>query len=337
MQKALNFGKVPYKELKDTVFKHLGMKNDKVILGPKVGEDGAIINIGSKFLVISTDPITGATKNVGWLSVHINANDIASFGVKPSWYLCSILLPKNSRKKLISEIMSEIDKACKELGIAVIGGHSEVSAGLNRPIVFGTMIGETKKTRYVTSSGTKPGDKIILTKSIGLEGTSILANDFYDVLKNKIDNQILKRGRDFIQHISVVNEALIAMKVGGVSAMHDLTEGGLLNGLWETAEASKTGIKIFEEKISVKEETKKICKALGIDFLGLLSSGALMICCRPDKAFQILSALENSNIYASIIGETTSLEEGRFMIRDNGKRVKINPLAQDEIYKVLGD
>jgi len=145
------YGKIPHSELKRIVFKFLGVPSRKIILGPKIGEDAAILNIGSKNVIISTDPITGAIKNIGWLSVHINANDVASYGVKPSWYLCSILLPESLNRKMIGEIMSEIDMACKELGISVIGGHSEVTPNLNLPIVIGTMIGETRKKNYVTS------------------------------------------------------------------------------------------------------------------------------------------------------------------------------------------
>ncbi len=336
MQKNPKFGKIPYSELIDSVFRHLGVSSEKVILGPKIGEDAAIIKIGSKAIVISTDPITGATNNIGWLSVHVNANDVASHGVKPSWYLCSILLSSKSSRKLIRNIMNDIDKACRELEVTVVGGHSEVTLGLDRPIVIGTMLGETDEKNFVTSSGAKPGDKIILTKSVGLEGTAILATDFYNFLKYKIDDETLRKCRNFLQNISIVDDALTSMKVGSVNAMHDLTEGGVINGLWEIAEASNAGLKVYEKEIPVTLETKKICEVTGINFLGLLSSGSLLICSKSDNANKIVSSLEEKNIPAFVIGEITKFEEGRYLIKENKKRHKIKPLAQDEIYRAFG-
>ena len=337
MYKSKFYGKIAYSELNNFVFKYLGVPNGKVVLGPKVGEDAAIINIGSKAIIISTDPITGATRNIGWLSVHINANDVASYGIKPSWYLCSILLPESSGKKMIKGIMSEIDRACKELKISVIGGHSEISPQLSRPIVIGTMVGETDQKDYVTSSGAKPGNKIILTKSVGLEGTAILATEFQKSLNRRIDRRALKRAIKFLHSISVVKDALIAMKVGGVTAMHDPTEGGLLNAIWEIAEASGVGLEILNSNIPVAEETEEICRILEIDYLRLMSSGALLICCESKKTDQILRSLERNKISASIIGEIISMKEGRYLLKNDGKKIRIKPQAQDELYKVIGD
>jgi len=330
-------GKIPYSELETIIFKHLGVINKKVILGPKIGEDAAIIKIGSKVIIISTDPITGATKNIGWLSVHINANDVASYGIKPSWYLCSILLPENSTKKLIKEIMNEIDQACRELKVSVIGGHSEISPQLNRPIVIGTMLGETDYGKYVTSSGAKNGDKIMITKSVGLEGTAILASEFERKLNRKIDNKLLKRAKKLLKSISIVKDALTAMKAGGVTAMHDPTEGGLMNGLWEIAEASDVGLQVYESEIPIAMETKEICQVFGIDYLRLMSSGALLITSRSQKSEKILSLLKRNKIQASIIGEINTKKAGRFLMKEDGKKVKIRSQAQDELYKAIRD
>jgi hydrogenase expression/formation protein HypE len=330
-------GKIPHSELENIIFKHLGVINKKVILGPKIGEDAAILKIGSKVIIISTDPITGATKNIGWLSVHINANDVASYGIKPSWYLCSILLPENSDKKLIKEIMNEIDKACRELKVAVIGGHSEISSQLNRPIVIGTMLGETDSGKYVTSSGAKNGDKIIITKSVGLEGTAILASEFERKLNSKINKRSLKRAKEFIRSISIVKDALTAMKEGGVTSMHDPTEGGLINGLWEIAEASDVGLQVYESEIPITMETKQICQIFGIDCLRLMSSGSLLITSRPEKSKKILNSLERNKIPAFVIGEINTKKVGRFLLEKDGKKVKIKPRAQDELYKAMRD
>jgi len=153
-------GKLPYEFLQKLVFTKLGIPDKRVLVGPSIGEDAAVIEFGDRVLVMATDPITAATKDIGWLSVHINANDVASCGVKPIWFLCTILLPEGSDESIVEEILSQIDRACKELKIALIGGHTEISAGLNRPIIVGFMIGEAPKDRYVRTGGAKPGDSI---------------------------------------------------------------------------------------------------------------------------------------------------------------------------------
>jgi hydrogenase expression/formation protein HypE len=328
-------GKVPPKSLIKVFARHLGVPTDRLISGPAIGEDAAIIDMGDRVLVLATDPITAAIENVGWLSVHINANDIATCGAKPLWYLCSILLPEKANEELFEVIMRQVDRAARELDVSVIGGHSEVTLGLNRSIIIGFMVGEAAKDKYVSSSGARPGDEVILTKQAGIEGTAILATDLAKILRGKIGGETLESARNFIRKISVVKEAMIAVDVGGIDAMHDPTEGGLINGLWELAEASRVGITVYEEKIPIAYETKSICKALNIDPLQVMGSGALLIVVKSNKVNNVAFALQSEGIMTSVIGKVTRLENGRRMIKGNGSSIELAPPEQDHVYKVL--
>jgi hydrogenase expression/formation protein HypE len=230
-------GKVPPDVLSRIVFRRTGAPNRRLLLGPALGEDAAIIRTRGKFLILTTDPITGAQENAGWLSVHVNANDVATRGAKPVWFLCCLLLPEHSGEDVIDQIMSQVDEAAREISVTVAGGHSEITPGLLRPIIVGSMVGEITSGKYVSTAGAKPGDKIILTKTIGLEGTSILAYDLHEKLAHWLKDDIIEHAKAFTRRISVVRDAMIAVKMGGVHAMHDPTEGGLIEGLWDIGEA----------------------------------------------------------------------------------------------------
>jgi len=336
MHMPLRSGKVPPESLTNVVFKYLGVPSKKLLLGPGIGEDAAIVDMGKKVLVVTTDPITWATENVGWLSVHINANDVASRGARPRWYLCSILLHERSNRTVLRGIMRQIDKAARELDVTVAGGHTEVTPGLDRPIVIGFMIGETPRKRFVTSGGAKPGDAIILTKGAGLEGTAILATELLNRLRETVNQGTLNRARQFIRKISIVQEAMTAVNVGCVHALHDPTEGGLITGLWELAEASKTGFRVEEKKVIVPPETRAVCEALAIDPLRVMSSGALLIACSNSSSRRMLSALEKERIPASQIGKIVLRREGRILTRRDGASLHVAPPLSDDLYKILG-
>lgn len=300
-----------------------------------MGEDAAVIEMGDRVLILTTDPITGAVEDVGWLSVHINANDVASRGVKPSWYLCTILLPEGSDDSVLETIMDQIDSACKELQIALVGGHSETTMGLTRPIIAGFMVGEASRDGYVTTSGAKPGDHIIATKTVGIEATGILARDLGSVLMEKIDGATLERAKQFRRDISVVKDSATAMRVAVTHALHDPTEGGIITGLWEVAEASKVGLLVEEEKIQVAEETSKICEALGLDPLKIMSSGSLLIITAPSMSGKLVAALKRQKIRASVIGKVMNKVEGRILVRGDGSRTSIEAVEQDQLYLAL--
>ncbi|MCD6240076.1 AIR synthase family protein [Candidatus Bathyarchaeota archaeon] len=332
----LPYGKVPQKILEKIVLKYLGLKRKEVILGPVVGEDGAVIEIGDKAIVSSVDPITGAIKRIGWLAVNICANDVATFGVKPTFFSSCILLPERSDEHVLEEICRQIDEAARRLEMAVIGGHTEVTPELTHPIIVGYCVGVTRKGDYVTSGGAKAGDQLILTKTAGIEGTAILATEKYEKLKKAIDNKMLISAKSFFDKISIVDDALIAFKCGGVDAMHDPTEGGILGGIHEIADASRLGVKIYREKIPIAKETLKICSFFEIDPLQLISSGALLIAARKGKSQEIIEKLRTCGINASIIGEFVENQDIRILINRNGKELQLPKPKYDHLWIALG-
>jgi hydrogenase expression/formation protein HypE len=331
----LPLGKIPIEILKDVIFQNLGSKRDEVVLGPSAGFDGAVIDVGSKSLIVSTDPITGAIERLGWLAVNINANDIATFGVEPAFFLSCILLPENANRQIVETISAQMNKAAKKLGIAIVGGHCEVTLGLTNPIVVGCAMGLTEKGNYVTAGGAKLGDKLILTKSAGIEGTAILATDREERLKKAMTTTILQNAKNSYNQISVVKDAITAFKTGGVHAMHDPTEGGVAGGIHEMADASNLGVEILEEKIPVQPETAEICKFFKIDPLQLISSGALLISTKPEFTTKIIESLEQQKIHASIIGEfSKNLHERTMTGKDKKIRALPRPLS-DHLWLAL--
>lgn len=331
----LPYGKIPLDILREVVFKNLGVKRDEVTLGPSVGIDGTVIDIADKSLVISMDPITGAIERIGWLALNINANDVATFGVEPAFLFSCILLPEKSDKKMVETICAQMDRAAKELGMAIAGGHCEVTPGLANPIVVGCAMGMTEKGKYVTAGEAKPGDALILTKSAGIEGTAILASDRAEQLKNAMSTETLQNAMDFYNQISVVKDALTAFKTGGINAMHDPTEGGVAGGIHEMADASNLGVKIFEEKIQLKPETIKICDFFDIDPLQLISSGALLISAKPEFTEKIISRLQQKRISASVIGEFLENPQTRIMISKSGKIQTLPRPSFDHLWLAL--
>jgi len=328
-------GKIPTQLLVRNVFRYKGIKDRAVIMGSSIGEDAALISLGKNVLVLTTDPVTGTASDIGWLAVHINANDVACRAAKPRWFLCDLLLPERSNVRLVNAIMKQIDKAAKQVGVAVVGGHTEVTPGLKRPIVVGYMMGVVPRKRFVTSDGAQPGDHLIMTKTVGIEGTAVLASDFAHKLRPKIGEKLLRRGRSLRSLISVVDDALLAVEAGGVRAMHDPTEGGLLQGVWELAEASRAGFLIHESRIVIRPETKQICSALKVDPLRLMSSGCLLIVADKRKSALILRRLRAHRIQATIIGMMTQRRRGRKLVALNGKVREICASERDELYRVI--
>lgn len=328
-------GKVPVDILQDVVFKHLGVERKEVVLGPRVGVDGAIVEVGNKALITSMDPITGALERIGWLAVNVNANDIATFGVRPALFSSCILLPEHATEKTVHTICEQMDTAAKKLEIAIIGGHCETTPGITHPIIVGSVIGVTEKNHYVTSSGAKPGDSLILTKGVGIEGTAILATDRQELLKSHFNTTFLKKASDFFNRISVVEDAVLAFETGGVTAMHDPTEGGVAGGIHEIADASNVGVKVLEAKMPIHSETSEICRFFKIDALQLISSGALLIAAKRNFTNKIVETLEQDGIEAAIIGEFLKEPEKRVLLRKDGrKELLVRPLS-DHLWKAL--
>jgi hydrogenase maturation factor len=327
-------GKIPVDILKEVVFKNLGVSRKEVVLGPFAGFDGAVIDVGSKSLIVSADPITGAIERIGWLAVNVNANDIATFGVEPAFLLSCILLPEKADAKTIGTISDQIGRAASDLGMAIVGGHCEVTPGLADPIVVGCAFGITEKGNYVTAGGARSGDKLILTKSAGIEGTAILASDRERKL-GKMATSMLESARSFYGQISIVKDALTAFQTGGVHAMHDPTEGGIAGGIHEMADASNLGASILEERIRISPETQEICHFFNIDPLCLIGSGALLIAAEPESAENIVKRLGQKKIPASVIGEFQKNPRNRKITRKNGKTENLQRPLSDHLWRAL--
>ncbi len=326
-------GKIPKDVLNRLVLTCLGAQSDRVLKGPKVGEDAALLDMGDRIIIAKANPITGAEVKIGWLAVHINANDVAARGGKPLWYLSTILLPEGAHESLLETIMKEQHEACCALGISIVGGHTEVVKDLPKAIVSGFMLGEVSAESMVTTDGARIGDDIILTKGVGIEGTGILASDLRHKLEGHMSAEQLDRAAKFLDMISIVPEALEASRIGGVHSMHTPTEGGVLNGLLEISEACRLGFTVYEADMPVHDETRAISKALGIDPLKLLSSGSLLICADPDRTKDIIDGLEKIYVKSNVIGKIT---DGPCIITDrNGIERAAGEVLQDELFRIL--
>lgn len=334
--RSLSVGKLDPALLKQVVLGCLGSPDPRVIVGPKIGEDAAVVDFEDRALVVHSDPITGAVENIGWLAVNVCANDIATRGVRPRWVLVVMLLPQNVTSAQLKQITSQIDEAAKELGVAVIGGHSEFTPGIERPILVATVIGEAEKGRFVSSSGARVGDSIVMTKGAAIEGTAILSKELAELLETKVGRAVVRRAQKFVKMISVVEDALTATEVGGVHAMHDATEGGIAGCLQEIAWASNIGVVAYEEKIPVYEETRAVCNALNVDPLKTIGSGALIISAHQKKTEEIVAALKKKGIQASVIGKTVDKKEGSYILRRDGTRLDLSKPVKEELWRALG-
>ncbi len=297
-------GKLPM-EFLQTLLARYGGRDERLVVGPRVGEDAAVLDMGERYLVAKSDPITFATDEIGWYLVHVNANDIATMGAEPRWLLVTLLLPEaQTDRALVDGILAQIDAACRSLDIVLCGGHTEITHGLDRPIAVGLMLGEVEKADLVCTSGAQAGDCVILTKGIAIEGTAILAREMGEQLAARVGEDLIARARDFLKEpgISVLRDARVVSSVEHPHAMHDPTEGGLATGLWELAHASEKRIVVEHSAIRVYSETVALCEVLDLDPLGLIASGALLVAVPPASADPVVEALQEAGIGASVIG-----------------------------------
>lgn len=327
-------GKVPPEILQKLVFTHLGRPDPDLLLGPGIGQDASVIRIGESIIIASTDPITGSIEDIGWLALHINANDIATFGVRPRWFLTSIMLPPGSGADEVGRIMEQIDEAASELDISVAGGHTEITEGLERPIIAGFMIGIVKDGRYITSEGARPGDAILMTKTVAIEGTAIICAEGGDYLKSHLGEELVNEGKDLRCQLSVVKDGLTAFSTGHLTAMHDPTEGGLAGGVHEICDASNVGFEIVEENLAFHKSTIAVCDFLEIDPLQLISSGCMIMTCPSDTAETVLEALDAKGIQAAVIGRIVRDSSERNIRRPSGTQRLARP-ETDALWKAL--
>ena len=307
-----------------------------VLVGPGVGLDGAVLDVGgTEPLVAVADPITFASDEIGWYAVHVNANDVACMGGRPRWFLATVLLPEGAEEAEAERIFDQMDAACREVGAGLVGGHTEVTPGLGRPIVCGTMLGSV--SQRVSAAGALPGDVLLLTKGVAIEATAILARERGEALRGRVEEAVLARARAFLHDpgLSVVRDARVALRAGRVHALHDPTEGGLVEGVRELCAASGAGVLLYEEAIPILEETRLLAEPFGIDPLGAIASGALLIAAPRPDAGRICAALREEGIDCVEIGEIRPAGEGMRMVFRDGEVGPLPAFAGDEIGKIF--
>ena len=332
-------GKLP-PELLQRLLSAYTTADPRVIVGPAVGEDAAVIDMGGRHLIVTSDPITFATDAIGYYAVVVNANDIATRGGQPKWFLATLLLPEHTTSEaLVDTIFAQIAQACSTFGIALVGGHTEVTCGLDRPILSGHMLGEVEPAALVTTAGAQMGDVLLLTKGICLEGASIIARERQVDLRHRgVPEDLLRRAQNFLfdPGISVVRDAHLAIGSGRVHAMHDPTEGGLAMAVHELASAARVGVALQREQIPVLEEASLLCRIYGLDPFGTIASGALLIATPPEDAAQVQLALQTNGIDCAMIGRVVSPSEGVF-IDDGGMRQPLPRFERDEISRLFAE
>jgi len=306
-------------------------------LGPRFGEDAAVIDVGAKYLVAKTDPITFTSDRIGWYAVNINGNDVAALGARPLWFLATLLLPEKAASlPLVRKIFEDTLRACRELGVTLCGGHTEITRGINRPIMVGQMLGEVAKSKLVRKESQQPGDLVLLTRGIAIEGTAILAREKRITLARKLPIKTLRHAERLLLRpgISVVRDAMLAQRHGEIHAMHDPTEGGLASGLYELAKAGGVGLRIWKDKVPVLEETRSFSAILGFDPFALIASGALLVVASANSTPKLLRAYTRHGVTAAVIGEVREAAEGIQVV----ERDRVSPLrvpGRDEIARLL--
>ncbi len=314
--------------------------DEKVVVGPGIGEDAAVIDMGNQYLIVKSDPITFVSERIGWYVVNVNANDIASMGGVPRWFLVTMLLPQRKTTiDLIEKIMKDLRKSCAQLGIALIGGHTEITHGLENPILAGTMLGEVGKENLITNRNIQKGDLLYMTKGVAIEATSVIARERKNDIIGHFGEDFYKRCLSYLEDpgISVVFDAQRVNRTIRVTGMHDPTEGGVLAGAYEMARASDRCLEIYIENIPVYEETRRICEYFHISPFSSIASGSLLISIPQaekesfERSFEIVTG---GIPYLSLIGMFGKRGESVYVI-EKGKKRRIHPTGKDEVTKLL--
>lgn len=352
MSMKLKNGKLPPEILKDFLYKYTNSKNDpRVRNSPAIGDDAAVIDMGQYCMVSKTDPITMAVENLGYYVVNINANDVVTKGAVPRWFQSTLLFPEGSSKEDLERVFFDIKKTCEELGISIIGGHTEITPVVKKPVAIGNMMGEVlkqplatetkkgevEKEHLIDPSRVDNGDDVILIKGIAIEATGLIATEKPDLLKAKgFDQATINKCKEFLRNpgINASIPAIAAFKAGKIHAMHDPTEGGLGTALHELGEVTGHGFKLYQDRIKIYPETKQICEALGLDPLFLLASGAMVIIAPPEETIKIVRAIRNLKMDASVIGSVVPKNEGIYFMQ-SGEKVPMMAHHEDEILKVF--
>ena len=330
-------GKLP-NDLLELFLNQLQIDTSRLLIHPGVGEDIAAVDIGDEaVLILKSDPITFATDAAARYAVIVNANDIATAGAVPRWLATTLLLPTGSTGAAVWHLMRELHEIAKKFGIILCGGHTEITDAVTRPIIMGSLAGTVGKNSLIDKRNMRAGDKLLMTKSAGVEGTSVIAREFEkDLLEKGVTAKELATCKRFINHISIVAEAGIACRTGGVSAMHDVTEGGVATAVTELSIAGGHRISMDMDVIPVADQTRRLCRAFNLSPLGLIGSGSLLICCRPESMEPLRSNIHQAGIQATCIGEI--LEPGQGVVaRENSKPAVWPHFEVDELARLFMD
>ena len=329
-------GKLP-PELLKRLLSQAPTTHERLLLGPGVGLDCAVIDFGPSLLVLKSDPITFAIEEIGWYAVQINANDIATTGATPRWFLNTLLLTEGKTTvQLVDQISQQVYSACREIGVTLVGGHTEITVGLDRPILIGTMIGEVDKQNLITPRGANPGDRILLTKGVPIEATAILAREFPHRLRHALSQEEIEQARNYLRDpgISILREARLAVQAGRVTAMHDPTEGGLASALWELAEASDRSLVIDLTAVPIPSLSARICQLFNLDPFAAIASGALLFTVAAPDAAPISRAVQDAGISCVEIGEVHAGSSVVWQKTASGLTELYRPM-RDEITRVF--
>ena len=331
---ALPAGKLPNSFL-GQLLETYRIDDPSVIVGPSVGEDTAAVDIsGRDVLVLKTDPITFATESIGRYAVLINANDMATAGTDARWMLATLLLPRGFSRSQVGRIFADLHDACKTWGITLCGGHSEITDAVVRPVVTGMMAGTIRRRDLIQKRRIAPGDRVLMTKAVAVEGTAIIAAEFPDLLVEKgMRRSEIDACHEFQSMLSILPEARLAWKNHGVTALHDVTEGGIATALAELSQAGGHGMRIRLDAIPIYAQTRRMADLLGIDPLGLIASGSLLICCQPEGARQLMAEMGKNGIPITDIGEVTDQPAG-VTAHDRADRVPFPEFAVDEMTRL---
>jgi hydrogenase expression/formation protein HypE len=324
-------GKLPHRDLGRLLARAPG--GTGIIAGPALGEDACALDTGGDLLVASTDPITFTSEDLGYYAVNINANDVATMGARPRWFLAAMLLPPGFDSARVARIFEDLYSACRRMKVALAGGHTEVTSAVTRPVIVGTTLGTVPRKKLVRPERAREGDVVLLTKRLAIEGTAIIARRKRRRVMRILGERRAARARSmlFRPGISVVPEAMAAAAAAPVHAMHDPTEGGFISGVREISFVTGLGVEIYEERIPVYEETRKICREFGLDPLGLIASGSLLIVASRRSAGRIREAIRLRHVECAEVGRLTGT---RCRLLRNGKRLPFPPAAADEITRV---
>ena len=327
----LEIGKLKTELLEKYIFNKLSSNREEVIVKSGTGLDCAVMDFAGDLIVASTDPITGASKNIGSLAINVSVNDVSCQCADPVGLLMTVLIPPSASLEDLKEIIEDANNTAKKLNVDIIGGHTEITDAVNKILISTTVLGRVHKKNMPDIKSIKAGDLIAVSKYVGIEGTSIICNE-KDEVKEILSQKELEFAKSLSQDISVLKESRLASKYG-VKHMHDITEGGLYGALWETGVALGQGLRAYYDDIPLLDETNKIAEFYGIDPMRLISSGSMLMIFDKDKYKDFKNEAEKNGIKISEIGEVT--EEKSTQVIANDQILILSEPGSDELYKVI--